>query len=221
MYLNQGLERGIPQFRDVSAEVGLPAHLSAKSPHVEVQDFDNDGWPDVYFSSVWMDGSAVAPMVYRNLGVKRGLPQFELPRKPSDEARLAYFPAGPSGDFDGDGRVDLFLVNWFHGNFSRLLRNVSRQNRWLDVRVLGRRLNRMGIGAKVRVYTAGGLNRDAELLGFQEIGTGYGFGSGQAPVAHFGLGSVAIVDVAIALPDGSTRVLQNVPADQRLMSTGF
>ena len=33
---------------DSAGLVGLPM----KSPHVEVQDFDNDGWPDIYTSIV-------------------------------------------------------------------------------------------------------------------------------------------------------------------------
>ncbi|MCH8923368.1 MAG: VCBS repeat-containing protein [Planctomycetes bacterium] len=55
VYLNQGIKNGVPQFRDVSAAVGIPAELPSKSPHVEIQDFDNDGWPDLYFSTAWLD----------------------------------------------------------------------------------------------------------------------------------------------------------------------
>ncbi len=69
---------------------------------------------------------------------------------------MVYFPAGPSGDFNADGKLDLFLVNWFPNNHSRLLENTSESGNWLRVRVEdASRTNRMGIGAKVRVTGAG------------------------------------------------------------------
>ncbi|MEK6235578.1 MAG: VCBS repeat-containing protein, partial [Planctomycetales bacterium] len=119
VFLNEGLKDGVPRFRDVSAECGMPAQLPNKSPHVEIQDFDNDGWPDLYFSTAWLDDQgAVVPLVFRNQGAADGMPRF-VPTKPI-QGPMVYFPAGPSGDFDDDGRVDLFLINWFRGNRCRL-----------------------------------------------------------------------------------------------------
>jgi hypothetical protein len=221
VYLNEGLDGGSPVFRDISGIAGLPSRLSAKSPHVEAQDFDNDGWPDIYFSAAWLDtDGAITPLVFRNLGLKGRLPQFAPLRQIWGEAPLVYFPAGPSGDYDGDGRVDLFLANWFRGNHSRLLRNVSRPNRWLEVGVRGRKMNSMGIGAKVHVYKPGKLNREGGLLGYQEIGTGYGFASGQVPVAHFGLGNQNVVDVIVTFPDGSKNDLYDIQTNRRLTIDG-
>jgi len=65
---------------------------------------------------------------------------------------MVYYSTGPSADYDGDGRVDLFLVNWFEGNYSRLMRNDSPPRHWLDVEVRGGDdFNRMGIGSQIRV----------------------------------------------------------------------
>ena len=60
----------------------------------------------------------------------------------------------------------------------------------------------MGIGAKVKVYRAGEAGVAAALLGYQEIGTGFGYSSGQEAIAHFGLGEVERCDLEIALPFG-------------------
>lgn len=221
VYLNEGMQNGAPVFRDVSADAGLPSQLSTKSPHVEVQDFDNDGWPDLYFSAAWFDGKGrITPLVFRNMGAQNGIPRFAPLRPIAHEKPRVYFPAGPSGDFDADGRVDLFLVNWFQGNYSRLLKNQSKPGAWLDVSVSGRKTNRMGIGSKVRVYRAGQANQKAGLLGFQEIGTGYGFASGQAPIAHFGLGDEARVDVEVVFPDGTRTAREGVAVNQRVTVEG-
>lgn len=222
VYLNEGLRDGVPHFRDATREVGLPESVPQKSPHVEVQDFDNDGWPDLYFSTGRMnaDGSVV-PLVYRNLGAQDGVPRFAPPREFKEGDQLVYWPAGPSGDYDDDGRIDLFLVNWFRGNHSRLLHNESPPRRWLDVTVRGTKtLNRMGIGAQVRVYEAGKLGDAKSLIGFQELTVGYGYASGQPAVCHFGLADRSTVDVRIRFPDGTTKDLQSVAADRRLTVEG-
>jgi enediyne biosynthesis protein E4 len=51
LYLNRGVKEGVPVFEDVTEAAGLTA-LAMKAPHVEIQDFDNDGWPDIYTSIV-------------------------------------------------------------------------------------------------------------------------------------------------------------------------
>ncbi|MGE3807195.1 MAG: CRTAC1 family protein [Gemmataceae bacterium] len=216
VYLNKGLKDGVPQFADLTKEVGFPEQVPARCPHVEIQDFDNDGWPDVYLSAAWLDEKGnVTPLVFRNHGAKDGPPRF-VPPKPV-AGPMVYYPAGPSGDYDNDGRVDLFLINWFQGNHSRLLHNESGKNHWLDVQVTGKKMNRMGIGAQVKVYRAGQLGKPEALLGFNEISTGYGYASGQPAQVHFGLGDVDKVDVAVKLPDGTLLKQEGVAADQKLV----
>ena len=216
VYLNEGLRRGVPQFRDVTTAVGFPPAVPQKCPHVEIQDFDNDGWPDIYFSAAWLDAQGrVTPLVFRNTGVKDGLPQFAPPRR--IEGPMVYYATGPSGDYNADGRIDLFLVNWFRGNHCRLLRNDSPPRNWLRVRVTGRQFNRMGIGSKVWVYEAGRLGRAGSLRGLQEIQVGYGYAAGQEAVCHFGLGDLAEVDVRVRLPDGTVVNRPSVPANTRLL----
>lgn len=67
LYLNRGPRGGMPRFEDVTAAAGLDP-LPLKGPHVEIQDFDNDGWPDLSVSIVKFAGGAVYPYVFRNLG---------------------------------------------------------------------------------------------------------------------------------------------------------
>jgi len=216
VYLNRGLKRGVPRFEDVTASVGFPAAVPVKCPHVEIQDFDNDGRPDVYFSAAWLDADGrVTPLVFRNMGVRGGLPRFAPPRR--IEAPMVYYSTGPSADYDADGRIDLFLVNWYRGNHCRLMKNDCPPRNWLDVRVTGGPFNRMGIGSKVWVYEAGRLGRAGSLLGFQEIQIGYGYAAGQEAVCHFGLGDASAVDVRVRLPDGTVVNRHSVAANTRLV----
>jgi hypothetical protein len=216
VFFNEGIQNGTPQFRDVTAQVGLGETVPSKCPHVEIQDFDNDGRPDLYFSAAWLDGDTVVPLVMRNTPGEGGLPRFLPPRK--TDAPMVYFPAGPSLDFDDDGRLDLFLVNWFPDNRCRMMQNVTSERHWLKVRVLGTdKVNRMGIGTKIFVYKSGALGQPASLLGFQEIATGYGYASGQVAECHFGLGDHTKVDLKLILPNGQSIVQSDVPSQQRLV----
>jgi len=47
-----------------------------KPPHLEIQDFDNDGLPDIYVSIVKFKDGQPHPVIYKNLGVKDGIPRF-------------------------------------------------------------------------------------------------------------------------------------------------
>lgn len=134
------------------------------------------------------------------------------------ENSVTYTAAGPSGDYDRDGRLDLVLPTWWVEGRTLLLRNETPGGNWLDVRVEGRgTVNLMGIGAKVKVYPAGQLAQPAALIGCREISAGYGFCSGQEAVAHFGLGAEEIVDLEISLPHGRGDFVQKgIKANQRL-----
>src|SRR3954467_4143395 len=143
-----------------------------KAPHVEIQDFDNDGWPDIYVSIVKFKDGKPCPVIYRNLGVRDGIPRFredawavnDFPTAADRETRssgvlfgrilkekkIMYIAAGPSADYDRDGRLDLFLANWWVESHSLLLRNETPGGHWLDVQVEGKGgVNRMGVGSRV------------------------------------------------------------------------
>ncbi len=242
LYLNRGVSDGWPRFEDVTERVGLTP-LPMKSPHVEVQDFDNDGWPDIYTSIVKFRGDETHPVIFRNLGLKDALPRFQefalavndFPtaedrkmesvgpffEKMEREHKIVYTAPGASCDFDRDGRLDLFLANWWVKQRSLLLKNESKVGNWLQVAVAGGDgVNRNGIGSLVRVYPAGKLGQADALWCAREVAVGYGYASGQEAIAHFGLGEHPACDVEVILPHGQGRVEQlNVKANQRIVVT--
>ncbi len=229
-------------FEEITEKVGVVKY-PMKVPHVEIRDFDNDGWPDLYTALVTLRDGNTYPGIQRNLGLgKDGLPHFaetafvhrrDFPG-PEDLApgqrtavfyekllanrKVMYFAPGPSGDFDRDGRLDLFLCSWWPKFPSMLLRNETAGGNYLSVRVVGSKgMNRMGIGSMVRVYSVGKANQPGALLASEFIATGYGFCSAQPPVAHLGLGSAAQCDLVVSLPNTEGEmVLRNVAVNQQL-----
>lgn len=239
LYLQQPSNSALPKFVDVTEQAGL-VPLAMKSPHVEIQDLDNDGWPDLYTSIVKLAGGKVYPIIFRGTGVKNGIPRFDLQGWdvndfPTDEDRklvgnqifydkmqaegkIVYTAPGPTADYDRDGRLDIFLANWWVDANSYLLHNETKGGNWLEVTVAGTGdVNTQGIGSAVRIYKPGMLGEPEGLIGSKEIAVGYGYASGQEAVSHFGLGELKTFDVEVILPHGKGRLEQkDVAANQRI-----
>jgi hypothetical protein len=240
LYLNRGVNKGVPSFENVSEQVGL-VPLPLKSPHVEIQDFDNDGWPEIYTSIVKFANNRPYPVIFKNLTTKPGMPKFatdslsvnDFPteddkkiaasgkffEKMEAEKKIVYSAPGPTCDYDRDGKLDMFLPNWWVGLDSLLLKNETTGGNWLDVTVLGSgKTNHQGIGSIVRVYEAGKSGQPEALLGQREIAVGFGYASGQEAVAHFGLGKAETCDLEITLPhQGGVLKQAGVNANRRIV----
>lgn len=219
VYLNMGMKDGEPVFKDVSEAVGLGDAVPVRTPHVELHDFDNDGRVDIYLSAGWRTkGGGVQPLIYHNEGNDAvGLPRFVSPRpiKEQTSKDMVYYPAGPSADYNRDGKLDLFLINWFAGDHCHLLKNTSAGGNWLKFKLKGNaKGNRMGIGARVTL-TVGNDTR-TRLVGTKELQVGYGYASGQESVLHVGLGKQQTVHVQVKWPSGKVSQLENVKANQLL-----
>ena len=244
LFRNLGCTVKEVQFEEVTEKVGL-IPIPMRTPHVEIRDFDNDGWPDIYTASVVYKDGKIHPSIFHNLGAKSGeLPRFqesafvhrpEFPERDdfNPEMRTAdfydalaanrkvmYFAPGPSADFNGDGRLDLMLPNWFSTQASLLLKNETKSGNFLDVTVVGGDgLNRDGIGSMVRAYPPGEamVAGGADFVASEAIATGYGYASGQVTSAHLGLGDLKTCDVVVTLPQGKGQIVRrNVPANTKL-----
>lgn len=196
LYLN----RGHGEFTDVTEEAGL-VPLPTKAPHVELNDFDNDGWPDLLTSASASGG----PAVFTHAGLDDDLPRFESPTGLGDDQ---YWVTAPSADFDLDGRLDLFLVEWEPSLPSLLLRNETASGNWLEVSV-GEQ-DGSGIGWRIELFDG------AQLIGAREITVTQGYSAGVLPIAHFGLGSAEEVTVRLTPPGSDPVELANVAANQHI-----
>lgn len=223
VYLNQGLSGGVPRFVEVTKAAGLDYKFAAdtadglylRHDHVDICDYNNDGRRDIFIAATYMDGTTRKPFVCQNTGVKGGVVRFTHPPVANADA---HYPAGAIADYDRDGRMDLFLASWFPARPSALLLNRTPGGNWLQVAVVGKTINRMGIGSKIRIYQAGRLGDAKALLSFDEISITQGFCTVHEPVSHFGLANVKTCDVEVVLPFGKGRITRNnVPTNQRLI----
>jgi hypothetical protein len=213
IYLNRTTGTSV-SFRNVTTASGVVG-VAAKTPHVEIADIDNDGWPDLYVSVLL--GTSRQPMVYRHTGTLTadGTPTF---RSPSDRSAPDYYPGGPLVDVNRDGLLEPFLEEYEPTRVPTLLRNASTATGgWLDV-VTGGTRNTDGIGATVRVYSGSGTTRT--LLATMPVQVGNGFSSASLPVVHVGLGSARTVEVEVTPPGGGTvKRMTGVAANRRVRVT--
>ena len=197
------LNRGEAQFEEVTEAAGLVG-LPTKGPHVELNDMDNDGWPDLVATASAADGTR--PAVFRHTGLNGDIPMFSAPEGLGSPQ---YWVAGPTADIDRDGRLDVFLVEFDPALPSLMLRNETASGHWLEVS-MGSELG-SGLGWRIEVYEVGAAGDASALLGAREITTTQGYSSGVAPVAHFGLGDHEQVDVRLNPPgDGEMVILEGV-----------
>jgi hypothetical protein len=171
-----------------------------------VYDFDNDGQLDILvFHGGLIHLIPQEHTLFRGLG--NG--QFkDVSRETgpvlSDRtvARGACF-----ADYDNDGKMDAYVVNL--GAEGKLLHNVSTNTgHWIDVKLVGTKSNRDGIGARVEVM-AGGRRWTAERVASS------GYLSQNDGRLHFGLGAAATIDKLIVhWPSGRVQTLENVSVDR-------
>ena len=240
LFLNQMSNRKA-RFVEITESAGL-IPLPMKCPHIEIQDFDNDGWPDLSTTIVKFSRGAVHPVMFRNSGSAgesafqvEGLDANDFPTeedrkvtrtgamfdKMNAERKITYTAPGPTCDYDQDGRLDMFLPSWWPESSSLLLRNETRSGNWLQVRLVGDDgINRQGIGARIELYENGRAGDRKALLGCREIASGFGYASCQPAIAHFGLGDRKTVDIEVIWPHGKGRMVKSgVEANQRITLT--
>ena len=130
---------------------------------------------------------------------------FDLP----DDAR-----AVASVDWDGDGDQDLWVTNRT-GPRIRFLRNqITNQNKFLTIRLIGETCNRNAIGARVE------LRRRNNHTLVRSLRAGEGFLSQCSSQLHFGLGkNDKIESLAVRWPDGTSQTVKDVQPNHHYVLT--
>ncbi len=170
---------------------------------VVLGDVDDDGDLDVYVVHSGVEGADEPDALYLNDG--RGRFVTAAPFAPSEDRNAGAHLV----DLDGDGRLDLVLSGGWGTALSRarhrVFRNVSSTGHWLEVVLVGRRSNRVGLGAWVTVETA--TQRQVRY------DTGGGHYSQDLVPVHFGLGAASAATLTIRWPSGIVET-RTVPVDR-------
>jgi hypothetical protein len=206
---------GKAMFEDVTMTAGFGAQTQYVSWGAGMPDFDNDGWPDIAFvtGNVYPEiekhfkqyPHRSPRLIFRNLGngkfidvSKQAGPGLSEPHS----SRGCAF-----GDFDNDGDTDWLVMNM--NEAPSLLRNeYAGGNHWLNLKLVGVKSNRTGLGARVVVHSGG--RRQAQAVLSQTS-----YYSHDDLRLHFGLEAKTKADlVEIFWPSGQVDSLQDVTANQ-------
>jgi enediyne biosynthesis protein E4 len=210
LYRNNG--KGF--FQDVTIRAGLGVETRFVGWGAGIEDFDNDGLPDLFYTTgmVFPDAGEKlqdAPfktpnVLFRNLGDGK----FEelLDQAGPAMAELHSSRGLAFGDFDNDGDLDILIVNL--NEPPSLLRNdVTGGSHWLKVLLEGVTSNRSAIGAQV-VAVYGGRRQSKAVLAQSS------YLSANDRRLHFGLGKETKANLEILWPNGNRQTIPDVAADR-------
>ena len=178
-------------------------------------DYDLDGYPDILTANGHIEEEIgrvqpkikyrEPPLLFRNLGAKKFEnvsakmgPTFATPMV----ARGAIY-----ADIDHDGDLDVLFTN--NAGPARLFRNDGgNKNHWLCVKTVGTKANRNGIGAVVRIESAGGKQWSA-------VRSGSSYASQSDLALTFGLGKdTSVTNISVEWPSGTKQSFKNIPANK-------
>lgn len=199
-------------------------------------DYNNDGWLDLYVANGFFTGTeakdyleVLLPAIWEsgedpsdpkmwppvaNMGMASSEKNVlftnknhKFVREKNSGLELALDSrAILTGDFDNDGKVDVFVTN--NANKTVLFRNTTAGGHWIELQLQGKSPNTDAVGA--RLYLT--ANKVQQM---REVNIGNGFGGGSMTRQHFGLGDADKIDqLKVIWPNGEEQVYKNLNANQ-------
>lgn len=211
LYRNNG--NGI--FSDMSVAAGLHEVTQHIQWGTGLVDFDNDGWPDLFYAV----GNLFPRVEKFNSRYPYRGPRFLFRNMRDGTFANITASCGPGlntphssrgcafGDFDNDGDMDVLVMN-MNEPPSLIRTDVSTGHHWLKVKLVGTTSNRTAIGARVDVH-------HGERSQSQEVQSQSSYYSVNDFRLHFGLGTHAKADeVKVRWPSGTVETLKNLRGDR-------
>jgi enediyne biosynthesis protein E4 len=179
-------------------------------------DFDNDGWKDIFIANAEiLDNSEVVDSLTYKLPntILKNMADGTFSDVSATAGKDFQLPAAHRGaafgDLNNDGLVDA-VVNCLNAAPEVWINRTAAVNHWLLVELTGVKSNRDGLGARLKLTSAAGVQ-------FNHATTSVGYGSASDKRVHFGLGPDRIVkQLEILWPSGTRQVLTDVAVDRIL-----
>ncbi len=190
---------GAGHFSDITNSAGLIGIIQGLPLQGVFRDFDNDGFTDIIVAGD-------KHYIFRNNGNKT----FSNVPTPFDNNDMESFAIG---DLNGDGFQDVYagyaLVYTDPSTTpDALWMNNGNNNHYYGLNLHGQQSNRMGVGAKVHLYSALGIQT-------REVRSGESYGISNSLQIHFGMGQITHIDsVVVNWPSGIRDVLYSPAVDQ-------
>jgi enediyne biosynthesis protein E4 len=221
-------------FSDISYYTGMAFTDWSWAPMIA--DFDNDGNKDVYITNgIYRDAvdmdytNFTADSIQKEMNKSKNPIDFwkQIPSVPvsnyyfknkknlrfDNETKSAgldipsFSNGGAYADLDNDGDLDIVVNNI--NNYSFLLKNTINDNQqanYIRFKIKPRKNN--GFGTKIEIKTSDGQQQ------FQTFMPSKGYLSCHENLIHFGLGANTICDVVIKYPNGTSKELKQIKANQ-------
>ncbi|KAK7070988.1 Cartilage acidic protein 1, partial [Halocaridina rubra] len=213
IFLQTEDDEGQPRFRNIATD-----QFAEPSPvrTVIAADFNNDGNLKILLNNIAYRGPAPNRLYQVTYGANGQDPFVEELAIGDALEAGGHGTGGAVVDFDGDGRLELFLS---HGESGEQPLSVYRLHSekvfsdisWLRVRVLTR-YGAPARGAKVALHTV--LRKHSRV-----IDAGSGYLCQMEPVAHFGLGNDTPTRLEVLWPDTNFKIIDLKDTDANSVIT--
>ena len=158
----------------------------------QFEDFDLDGYEDLYVSGSLVGMDTLSSAFYSNIFGK----YFTLNTSLGLNMDTVSSFGNATGDYNNDGLPDIVVLNNSPSNSFLLKNNYSGKNNWIKLKLTGLESNHDGYGSSIKLYTN-------DLIQYRTTHSTQGYISQNTNSIFFGFGENEIIDsLIIKWPSG-------------------
>ena len=201
-------------FFDATLPAGLGLYTHYVGWGTGFLDVDHDGWKDIFMVNGHVYPEVDSHKLNRSYRQSRQL-YYNLRNGTFRDVSLQAGSAisdrrngrgAAVGDIDNDGSLEIVINNM--NDAPSLLKNLGDRENWIQIRTIGTRSNRSGIGTRVTVVTGNHRQMD-------EVRSGGSYLSQNDFRLHFGIGKAVKVDrIEVRWPSGRQEYFAELKANQ-------